>query len=168
MTANEPLDCGTKIENMASATYDPDGACPLPPEETVDSNEVVNTVVSAADLSVVKSVSPEGEISPGDKLDYTLTITNTGCMNAKNVVLDDIIPANATAVGNAAASSGTVDSQDPLKVSGMTVNKGTPVTVTFSVNANEPLDCGTLIKNKAVSHLRPRRHLPSSGGNGGQ
>ena len=151
---DKPLDCGTEIKNKASATYDPDGNCQLPPE-TADSNEVVNPVISAADLAVVKSVSPTGNVSPGDRLDYKLTITNNGDMNASNVAVDDVIPANTTAVGNAAASSGMVDSQDPVKVTGMSVPAGASATVTFSVTVNGGTVPGTVISNQGSATYDP-------------
>ena len=86
-------------------------------------------------------------MAPGDRLDYTITITNTGDIAVSGAVFNDAIPANTTAVGNAAASSGTVESQDPVKVTGITVPVSGSVTITFSVIVDEDAPAGTVITN---------------------
>lgn len=144
---NSPLDYGTKIKNTAFVTYDPDGgACPLEPT-TVESNEVTNTVVSSSSLNAVKSVSPVGQVTRTEKIDYTVTISNTGNMNAGGVTFEDEIPANTQAVGNAASTSGTVISQSPVKVTGITVPAGGNVVITFSVTVNDDAANGAVITN---------------------
>jgi|GEM_PF-2037478 len=144
---DKPLECGTVISNKGSVTYDPDGSCEKEPV-TVDSNIVENPVVSAADLDIVKTVTPTGSVLEGTRLDYTLTITNDGDMDATDVTVDDVIPANTEAVGNAVASSGTVADQDPVHVTGMTVPVGVPQTVKFSVDIDEDAVAGTVISNQ--------------------
>ena len=112
-----------------------------------------------------------GDVTPGDQLDYTLTISNTGDMDATGVEVNDSIPANTTAVGNAAASSGTVDTQDPVKVTGMSVPAGGSATVTFSVTVNAGTPSGTVISNMGSATYDPdgprsrsprRRSTPTS------
>jgi uncharacterized repeat protein (TIGR01451 family) len=145
---DKPLDCGTVISNKGSVTYDPDGAnCPKPPV-TVDSNTVENPVVSSAKLEISKSVTPAGNVKAGDQLDYKLTITNIGDMNGNDATIDDAIPANTTAVGNAVTSSGAVVSQSPVKVTGMSVPVGSTQTVTFSVKIDDDTIVGTEIANQ--------------------
>ena len=126
-----PIENGTIVSNQGFFEFEWEGqtfTVPTDDPNTPELDDPTNiAVVSRAKLAVVKSVSPVGDVSPGDQLDYTLTITNSGCRSANGVELDDVIPANATAVGNAATSSGTVDTQDPVKVTGITVpHKGTP------------------------------------------
>ncbi len=145
---NGPLDYGTKIKNSSSVTYDPDGAaCPLEPT-TVESNEVVNKVVSASALSAAKSVSPEGRVTRTEKINYTVTLTNSGNMNATGVTFEDEIPANTEPVGNAASTSGTVISQNPVKVTGVSVPVGGTVVITFSVTVSDDAPNGAVIANR--------------------
>jgi uncharacterized repeat protein (TIGR01451 family) len=46
-------------------------------------------------LSVVKSVEPAAEVEPGGTLTYTILVTNEGELAAPNVVLTDVLPAEA-------------------------------------------------------------------------
>ncbi len=144
---NRPIDYGTKIKNIAYVTYDPDGeACPLK-QKTVESNEVTNTVVSTSALNAVKSVSPEGRVTRTEKIDYTITITNSGNMNAGGVTFEDEIPANTKAVGNATSTSGNVISQSPVRITGISVPVGGAAVITFSVTVDDSAPSGVLINN---------------------
>ncbi|RFS20711.1 DUF11 domain-containing protein [Chitinophaga silvatica] len=54
------------------------------------SREVVSTVISTADLNIVKTATPQ--VYVGSKVIYTLTANNTGFANANNAVIKDSIP----------------------------------------------------------------------------
>ena len=58
---------------------------------TVNSNTVPLEVGALADVSVVKTGSPDPVI-PGEVLTYTIEVMNAGPSDAQNVVLDDEIP----------------------------------------------------------------------------
>ncbi|MBU5299074.1 DUF11 domain-containing protein [Clostridium sporogenes] len=58
---------------------------------TVNSNTVPLEVGALADVSVVKTGSPDPVI-PGEVLTYTIDVMNAGPSDAQNVVLDDEIP----------------------------------------------------------------------------
>ncbi|MCK6625359.1 MAG: hypothetical protein L6R45_09300 [Anaerolineae bacterium] len=47
-------------------------------------------------LHLDKRVSPTGTISPGQRLDYTICFSNSGRLNATNVVITDFVPFNTT------------------------------------------------------------------------
>ncbi len=63
----------------------------IPSTFDVRSNEVPVVVAAEADLSVLKTASPDA-VSPGDTLTYTLTVSNAGPSPAENVVLTDSTP----------------------------------------------------------------------------
>jgi uncharacterized repeat protein (TIGR01451 family) len=57
-----------------------------------------NDVETAPDVSIVKSADPEGLVSPGDTITYTLTVTNDGDADATDVHATDQLPAGVTFV----------------------------------------------------------------------
>ena len=73
------------------------------PSTGVPSNEVVTPVYQPAKLTVVKTVrnvtrggavGTTGEGNPGDVLEYCITTTNVGGLNATNISFSDAVPAN--------------------------------------------------------------------------
>ncbi len=62
---------------------------------TVNSNTVPLEVGALADVSVVKTGSPN-PVMPGEALTYTIDVMNAGPSDAQNVVLDDEIPSTIT------------------------------------------------------------------------
>src|SRR5437762_12610717 len=58
---------------------------------TVDTGKLAVTVVRPS-IGVVKSVNPNGTLSPGTNLTYTITLTNSGTENAVSVVHVDSLP----------------------------------------------------------------------------
>lgn len=63
----------------------------IPGRYDVDSNEVPVEISVSADISVVKTASPE-TVEPGTILTYTVNISNRGPSPAENVLLSDNIP----------------------------------------------------------------------------
>lgn len=85
VAANVPN--GSMIANTAtisSTTPDPD---PNDNQATA-----VTAVTTQADLSVVKSDTPD-PVSPGGTLTYSITVGNSGPSDAANVTLSDVLPA---------------------------------------------------------------------------
>lgn len=58
-------------------------------------------------LVATKSVSPTGNVNPGDTLTYTLEIENTGNASAVLLTLTDALPTGTTYVANSATLNGT-------------------------------------------------------------
>ena len=92
------LSPGDVLVNTAQAT----SITPLTGPAT-DSASV--TVVTEADLTLVKSASP-ATLTPGGGVVYTLTLSNAGPSDARDVVVDDPPPAGVT-VTSAVATIGT-------------------------------------------------------------
>ena len=78
------VDAG-KIENTAKATgKDPKGT------DVTDSDDAeVTTVTAAAALTVEKTASPESGVKVGDKVTYTVVVTNSGNVSVKDGNLAD-------------------------------------------------------------------------------
>ena len=73
---------------------------------TNDTATDTDTVTTSADLAVAKTDSAD-PISPGDVLDYVITVTNNGPSDADNLVVTDSIPAPGSfAITGIVASAG--------------------------------------------------------------
>lgn len=102
------------------------------------------------------SETPQGrdKVAPGERLEYTIVIRNTGNRTAENVVLDDTIDPNTTLVaGSVRTSKGTVITADVasgnivIDIGDMAA--GSQVTVQFDVTIS--LDPNSLqILNQGV------------------
>lgn len=85
---------------------------------------------------------------PGATIEYTITVANTGTVDASNVVVADHIPANMTYVdGTCSVAGGTCSAAveslvingvtaDGVKTSALTVAAGATATVTFKATVN--------------------------------
>ncbi|MCC7362611.1 MAG: DUF11 domain-containing protein [Anaerolineales bacterium] len=83
---------GTVLTNTAfvqSAQYDPN--------QDNNTAQAVADVVTSADLAIAKSDAPD-PVTAGERLIYTLVITNYGPSDARNVVVTDTLPAEVTFV----------------------------------------------------------------------
>lgn len=142
---------GTVIKNQGqiqSDTADPNTASNV-------SNETQNTVDTAADLSVVKTDTPDPVVA-GENVTYTLTVTNTATpdsgSDAGNVTVTDTLPAQVNFVSanstdpnfNCNHSGGVVTCTAPVLPVGATAT----ITIVAQVKANTPN--GTNLSNTAT------------------
>ena len=77
----------TNTASISSATQDPN--------LSNNSDTATATVLENANISVVKSASPQ-EVSQGDIITYTVLVSNAGPNDATNVVVTDDIPTDIT------------------------------------------------------------------------
>ncbi len=132
----------TSDQLPAVLTDDPDLGGDADPTET--------TIAAAPDLVAEKTdalfedADSNGVPSPGDVLEYTLTIFNNGNASATAVVLEDPIPEHTTLVaGSVTTDRGTVESEDPVIVSiGELAGGMDSVTVSFRVTVDDPIAAG--------------------------
>ncbi len=82
----------TNTANVTSTTPDPD---PFNNTSTVNTDVSVIPPVEEADVSVVKTASPN-PVRAGGTLTYTIVVSNAGPADAQNVVLTDTIPSSIT------------------------------------------------------------------------
>jgi large repetitive protein len=117
------------------------------------------TVLVPPTVTAVKSSNPtDGSIVHlGDTVTYTITLTNSGQVDANNVTVTDQVPTGTTFVAGSAAVNGTADpsitpdSSGVLTWSGITVpaDNGT-ATVSFQVTVNSNDTDGEVIPNHAL------------------
>ena len=98
--SNSVLASITNTATIASSPItDPNGAN--------DSAADTDTVTTSADLSIVKTDSAD-PISPGNTLDYIITVTNNGPSDAVNLQVTDTVPAPASfAITGVVVSAGS-------------------------------------------------------------
>ncbi|MFC1607374.1 isopeptide-forming domain-containing fimbrial protein [Candidatus Latescibacterota bacterium] len=72
----------------------------------ISTSGTVTTTVYAPVVSTVKSVNPAGGQPPGQVLEYTLVVTNTGQGNAIDVIVTDQVPTNTAYVANSITVDG--------------------------------------------------------------
>ena len=101
-------------------------------------------------VAIVVDVGVAGQLDPGDTLEYTIVLENTGTATATNVTFSDTIPSNTTYVAASLLSTqGTTnDSGDPLLVDVGTMNAAATVTITFRVTVDAGTADGTIISNQ--------------------
>jgi uncharacterized repeat protein (TIGR01451 family) len=127
---------------------------------------------AAPRLSVTKTDSPD-PVRVGDTLTYTITVTNTGTGNdARNVTLEDFLPANTTFV-SAEVTSGAGNCTEPAVGStGRTVrcnlgdiapagSREVTIQVKPTAAAGEAgfVDNTASAEGSGVVHQRPRTHV---------
>jgi uncharacterized repeat protein (TIGR01451 family)/fimbrial isopeptide formation D2 family protein len=139
---DSPLPNGTVLTNTAWVTST---------EGVTDTDTVTTPVTSAPVLNLVKfSTDANGApLRPGDRITYTLVVSNTGNETATLVTVSDTVPAHTTYVpGSIAGGDSRDDSGLPVLV--WTINALTPnvpVYLTFAVTVNLPLTDGLPIVN---------------------
>ena len=155
------LDSGTRVLNTAEISGD---SLPSTPSNTT------STVISSAPLMRVEKVSDDvtgdaASLQPGDTLRYTITVTNEGNENAKDVILKDLIPTftryvpGSTTLNGAPVSdvaAGVSRLQDGLLVHApqdatagvLQAGEGHIATIGFDVTVNAGVVGGTAISNQ--------------------
>jgi uncharacterized repeat protein (TIGR01451 family)/fimbrial isopeptide formation D2 family protein len=158
ITLKPVLAHGTQAEQTAQLDL-PGFPAPIAvniPKTLIQSAPVLAAAKRATDLN-------GGSLAPGDVINYTITIGNTGNENAKNVSLTDSIPANTTYVANTTKLNGAVvadsNGASPLSA-GMAVNTpgapagwvgaGETAVVEFQVSLGANVVSGTIISNQAT------------------
>lgn len=108
-------------------------------------------------VQLAGDVNNNGLVDPGDTLQYTITLTNSGATPATGVVLSDAVPANTTYVANSVQMNGTAVADSApgvsplangMEVSGGTLAAGGTSVVTFRVQVNPAVASGTIISNQ--------------------
>jgi uncharacterized repeat protein (TIGR01451 family) len=61
-------------------------------------------ISKSADVSIIKTAMPRGELKLGDIIDYTLTVTNNGPDTAEAVIANDLLPAELEYVSHMTAT----------------------------------------------------------------
>ncbi len=157
---NSPLPNGTTIDNTASVRSD---------EVSPVSDSETTTVGSGPKLEITKTDSPD-PVQAGDNITYTITVTNTGNMNATEFVITDTVPANTTFVSASFVSgaTGTINAP-PVGGSGTVtytpnpdvLEEGHTVVVQLVVKTAGSLPDGTVITNTAYADSAEVQRVPA-------
>ncbi|MBN1954869.1 MAG: DUF11 domain-containing protein [Anaerolineae bacterium] len=78
------------------------GDTPLP---TAQAERLLLAFQSPLDLGIVKSVTPDGPLTVGDPITYTVAYFNAGPNLAPGVVITDVLPATLTGIGFASSGA---------------------------------------------------------------
>jgi uncharacterized repeat protein (TIGR01451 family) len=148
---NTGLANGTLVSNQATAdspdaaavvSDDPTTGAPLDPTVfTVESRPVLTEFFKS-----VSDLDGDGAFRPGDRVEYTLALTNTGTEPANNVVLLDTLPpelVNTAALDGGAIAGGTA------QWTFASINDGETVTVRVQGDITRPLADGVAVSNQA-------------------
>jgi len=135
----------------------------LDPAVTGWVDQVFRKELPAPDISDVTKAVQSDDPAPGGVLTYTITITNSGQEDAIVTLTDDIPDNTSVVTGSVTCSDGgaSVDSEDPVKVTNITVKAGKTSTVTFQVTIDNDVQPGTVIENQASVGFAGMQ-LPSS------
>ena len=146
-------------------------ATPVPndPTSVVVGNLPLVYALKTVQLAPGGDLNGNGLVDPGDTLQYTITITNSGATPATSVVLTDAVPANTTYVANSVQMNGAAMADPSAGVSplisgmgvvssgltppappssGGTLAAGGTGIVTFKVQVNAGVASGTIISNQ--------------------
>ena len=130
----------TNTASVSSSGIDPN------PANNATSVDV--TIASAADLSIVKSVtSPVGPFLNGQDLTYTLTVANAGPDTAVAPTVTDALPGGVTFVS---ASAGCAEASGLVTCTLSDIPAGDAATVTVTVTANS---AGTITNTASVASI---------------
>ncbi|HET9767059.1 MAG TPA: IPTL-CTERM sorting domain-containing protein, partial [Thermoanaerobaculia bacterium] len=127
LVVNAPNATG-QITNTASVTNSPE----TDPQPNNNSSSVPTNVSNDADLSIVKTGPSAADA--GDPINYTITVTNNGPVDASNVVVNDTIPPGTTFV-SATPSQGTCNAASPLVCNLGQILAGNGASIALVVNA---------------------------------
>ncbi len=152
-------------DNGADPDTDRDGEPDEPGEN--DPTPIVPTVFlapPAAALTKASTFDPaihdndgSGDLSPGDMLAYSVSVTNISTGDALDVVYNDAPDANTSLiVGSVTTTQGTVDTgnnagDSSIQVAIGTLTGGSGATITYEVLINDPIPVGvTTIVNQGL------------------
>jgi uncharacterized repeat protein (TIGR01451 family) len=108
-------------------------------------------VSGSAALTLQKRVNNSAP-QAGERITYTVIISNSGLMAASGAVVSDTIPAGLTFIGPVSLSppAAGLAGSPPGLVTNLTIAAKSLVTVTFPVTVNSGVATGTLISNRAA------------------
>jgi len=140
---NTPLNDGTLITNTAAIS---DGYH----AGVLTTNMVETRITAAPNLATSAKTVDKTTASPGDRLRYTITLNNSGDMNAANVTVVDTLPISYTTLVAVPAGADYNSSNGTLTWNGLTVNRNQPVALTFEMQLDTAIPNGVVIANAAT------------------
>lgn len=110
-----------------------------------------------------KSVLDEngGDVQPGDALTYTITLVNSGGIDATQAIVDDPLPPGLQYIANSATGDGTIvftpagNTPGLITSSGITVRAGGRAQIQFRARVLSTVGIGASIRNEAGVRVGP-------------
>jgi len=110
------------------------------------------TVLARPTLSISKSASNR-TVSAGERVTYTIQITNTDVTTATNGLISDTLPVGLSFVNNSIAVSGittgSTGTEPPYLASGVTISPNQSIEVSYAVTVDQSVWGNQLIANSA-------------------
>ncbi len=138
VTLTVPITDGTVLTNTAGI------ACN---ESVSDYTGPVTTTVRSAPAFLVTKTPSHNPVRPGDRLTFTVAVTNTGTEDATGVVITDVLPAHTTFADATPPYSGPTDGVLTWTVGTLPV--GSSAVYTLAVTVDSPLTNGLQLVNTA-------------------
>ncbi len=156
VTLNNPLPAGvTRVSNQGFVSGDNFVSEPTEDPATPADDDPTVTPLSAAPLleafksdTLLNDADQNGLPSPGDTLEYIVTVSNVGNQSATNTRFNDVLDANLTlVVGSVQTSQGTVSTGNATGDTAVSVvlgdlAGGQSATISFAATINSPLPAG--------------------------
>ena len=149
---------GSPITNDIGLGWDGQSGTPALERSYTDSGSGAVTPATPAFVDAQKTVAivvdggNVGVVDPGDTLEYTVVLSNTG-LAVSNAIFTDTLPIQTTYVAASLTSSqGAVNdlAAPELAVDLGTLAAGATVTITFQVTVNGGTPAGTIISNQGL------------------
>jgi trimeric autotransporter adhesin len=160
-----PLTISVNVLESANPSVTNTVVVSTPSYELVTPNNTATDVTATLDPNLSTSTKTYvdldgGEVSPGDTLRYTVTLTESAGAQAVNVALTDSIPDNTTFASFFSIPAGATSAYAPppagpinnglITVSGITVPASSSVTVVFDVTVMAGTAPGEFVDNTAT------------------
>jgi uncharacterized repeat protein (TIGR01451 family) len=140
---------GTVTSNTLTNLKTDDPTPPGTTDPTVIPVTAAPAIVATKVAALVVDANGDGQANPGDTLEYTVVLTNTGNQSAAGVVFTSGAPTHtALVVGSVMTTQGTVTTGNTAGDTSVAVNVGTlaggggTVTIKFRVTIDNPLPAG--------------------------
>jgi len=138
VTLTVPITDGTVLTNTAGITCAEGVAAQTGP---------VTTTIHSAPAFAVTKVASHNPVHPGDRVTFTVAVTNTGTENASGVVLTDALPAYTAFADATSPYDGPTGGVLTWTVGGL--NVGAAAVYTVAVTVDFPLTNGLQLVNRA-------------------
>lgn len=111
-----------------------------------------DTTVSQADVTLAKDADPApGTVmQPGDRIDYAVSVTNSGDAPATGVTVVDTLPAHVTPAVGSISDGGTYDAAAGTITWTVDVAAGSVATLTYEVRVDADAPQGSVLHNVAT------------------
>jgi len=133
-----------------TAHYSGDANNAIADESCGSPNE--DTAVTQADLTIAKGADPAPGtlVQPGQQIDYTVTVTNSGDAAASSVVVVDTLPKHVTVVDGSISDGGVLDATAGTITWTLDVDAASATPLTYSVTVDADTPQGAILHNAAT------------------